>query len=154
MAVQNQNNKKQNKHKQLIGGIIATALCGAGVNNDFNAGMALLADYITETEQYNSEIRTAACYALGLCYLGSQNVDVRDLLIPLLIGEELDAKGKAMCALSLGMVFVGSSDQGVLGLLFATIDEVKTHQQINVLLQLQLVLVCFNVVMLFQKNLK
>jgi len=113
------------KEQSILGGIVATALCGAGITNDFNAGIALLSDYVTDSETHSLEIRTTAIYSLGISYLGTHNEELRELFVPLLFSDELDDNGKAICALALGLVFLGSCDNTLAEVFIATMSELK-----------------------------
>lgn len=71
--------------------------------------MALLCDE-TYLDNKNPQIKMSAIMGLGLAYAGSQRDVLKDSLLPILTDSSLSLELSAMAAVSLGMMFVGSSD--------------------------------------------
>lgn len=94
------------------GALLATGIINTGVRLDSEPALALLGD-TEKLQNKNPLIRTAAIMGLGLAYAGSDKEDLLELLLPLVGDTSLDMQTSAMAALSLGMIFVGSSNSDV-----------------------------------------
>ncbi|KAL8514388.1 hypothetical protein ACS0TY_013486 [Phlomoides rotata] len=82
--------------------------------------LALLADYV---EKENYSIKIGAIMGLGLAYAGSQNEQVRGILMHVLAEGKTPLVVVAFTAISLGLVFVGSCNEDVAQeIIFALMD--------------------------------
>jgi 26S proteasome regulatory subunit N1 len=93
------------------GACLGVGIVTSGVRNEAEPAMALLCDYITD-EGCSSTVRTASVCGLGLAYAGTQNEDVKELLVPPCCNTG-DITESSMAALSLGLVYVGSCNEDV-----------------------------------------
>ena len=94
------------------GALLAVGIANSGVRMDAEPALALLGD--SENLNNNSvAMRMASIMGLGLSYAGSNREDLLDLLLPIVDDTSLDFQLSAMAALSLGIIFVGSSEHRV-----------------------------------------
>ncbi|PMD13658.1 putative 26S proteasome regulatory subunit rpn-1 [Hyaloscypha hepaticicola] len=94
------------------GSLLAFGIMSSGVRIDSDPILALLGD----EERLNHKspmVRVAAIMGLGLTYAGSNREALLDLLLPIVGDTNQDMQISAMAALSLGMIFVGSSNSDV-----------------------------------------
>lgn len=94
------------------GAMLAIGIMNSGVRIDSDPALALLGD----EEKLNHKspmVRVASIMGLGLAYAGSNREALLDLLLPIVTDTSLDMQISAMAALSLGMIFVGSSNSDV-----------------------------------------
>jgi 26S proteasome regulatory subunit N1 len=94
------------------GSLLAMGIMSSGVRIDSDPILALLGD----EERLNHKspmVRVAAIMGLGLTYAGSNREALLDLLLPIVGDTSQDMQISAMAALSLGMIFVGSSNSDV-----------------------------------------
>jgi 26S proteasome regulatory subunit N1 len=94
------------------GAMLAIGIMNSGVRIDSDPALALLGD----EEKLNHKspmVRVASIMGLGLAYAGSNREALLDLLLPIVADTSLDMQISAMAALSLGMIFVGSSNSDV-----------------------------------------
>ncbi|KAI9675932.1 MAG: proteasome regulatory particle base subunit [Trizodia sp. TS-e1964] len=94
------------------GSMLAIGIMNSGVRIDSDPALALLAD----EDNLNSKvpaIKIASIMGLGLSYAGTNNQAVLSILLPMIADPSLNIQISAMAALSLGMVFVGSSNSDV-----------------------------------------
>jgi 26S proteasome regulatory subunit N1 len=94
------------------GSLLAFGIMSSGVRIDSDPILALLGD----EERLNHKspmVRVAAIMGLGLTYAGSNREALLDLLLPIVGDTSQDMQISAMAALSLGMIFVGSSNSDV-----------------------------------------
>ncbi|TAQ85936.1 hypothetical protein B7494_g5747 [Chlorociboria aeruginascens] len=94
------------------GTMLAIGIMNSGVRIDSHPALALLADD-DKLHNKNPLIRVAAIMGLGLSYAGSNWGELLRYLLPLVTDTSLDMQISAMAALSLGMIFVGSSNSDV-----------------------------------------
>ncbi|RDW80661.1 26S proteasome regulatory subunit RPN1 [Coleophoma crateriformis] len=94
------------------GALLAIGIMNSGVRIDSDPALALLGD-TDKLLHKNPLVRVAAIMGLGLSYAGSNRTEVLDILLPLVGDTSLDMQISAMAALSLGMVFVGSSNSDI-----------------------------------------
>jgi 26S proteasome regulatory subunit N1 len=110
------------------GALLATGIINTGVRLDSEPALALLGD-TEKLQNKNPLIRTAAIMGLGLAYAGSDKEDLLELLLPLVGDTSLDMQTSAMAALSLGMIFVGSSNSDVSSAIVETfLNDDRKHQ--------------------------
>lgn len=94
------------------GSLLAFGIMSSGVRIDSDPILALLGD----EERLNHKspmVRVAAIMGLGLTYAGSNREALLDLLLPIVGDTNQGMQISAMAALSLGMIFVGSSNSDV-----------------------------------------
>jgi 26S proteasome regulatory subunit N1 len=110
------------------GALLATGIINTGVRLDSEPALALLGD-AEKLQNKNPLIRTAAIMGLGLAYAGSDKEELLELLLPLVGDTALDMQTSAMAALSLGMIFVGSSNSDVSSAIVETfLNDDRKHQ--------------------------
>jgi 26S proteasome regulatory subunit N1 len=94
------------------GALLAIGIVNSGVRNDADPALSLLGD----TDNLHSksvQIRMASIMGLGLSYAGSAREELLSFLLPILEDSSLEIQLSAMAAVSLGMIFVGSSNHQV-----------------------------------------
>jgi len=110
------------------GALLATGIVNTGVRLDSDPALALLGD----SDKLNHKeplIRVSAIMGLGLAYAGSNKDELLALLLPLVEDTSLDMQTSAMAALSLGIIFVGSSNSDVSEAIVQTmLDDDRKHQ--------------------------
>ncbi|KAG5370284.1 26S proteasome regulatory subunit rpn-1 [Yarrowia sp. C11] len=112
------------------GALLGMGIVTAGVYDETDAAVALLADHITEepsAENNNGNAyslnQLSAVMGLGIAYAGSRRVDLLDMLLPLVQDTDTSMKTSAMAALSLGHIFVGSANGDVVSALLGSLLE-------------------------------
>lgn len=94
------------------GALLGTGMIGSGVRLEADPVLALLGD--PEVWQEKSvPVRVAAIMGLGLAYAGSNKEELLEILLPVVEDVSLDMQLSAMAAVSLGLIFVGSSNHQV-----------------------------------------
>ena len=94
------------------GALLAIGIVNSGVRNDGDPALSLLGD----TDNLHSksvQVRMASIMGLGLSYAGSGREELLSYLLPILEDSSLEMQLSAMAAVSLGMIFVGSSNHQV-----------------------------------------
>ena len=94
------------------GALLAIGIVNSGVRNDGDPALSLLGD----TDNLHSksvQVRMASIMGLGLSYAGSGREELLTYLLPILEDSSLEMQVSAMAAVSLGMIFVGSSNHQV-----------------------------------------
>lgn len=94
------------------GSLLAYGVVNSGVSMDGDPVISLLSD----DDVLNSPkpaMRMAAIMGLGLSYAGSNREDLLEYLLPVVEDSGLEIQLSAMAAVSLGMIFVGSSNHQV-----------------------------------------
>ncbi|KAI9829873.1 MAG: proteasome regulatory particle base subunit [Sarea resinae] len=110
------------------GAMLAIGILNSGVRIDSDPAMALLSDP-DNLESKSVPIRMASIMGLGLSYAGSNKEELLELLLPIVGDTTLDMQLSAMAALSLGLIFVGSSNSDVSGAIVQTFfDEDRKNQ--------------------------
>jgi 26S proteasome regulatory subunit N1 len=94
------------------GAMLAIGIMNSGVRIDSDPALALLGDE-DKLNHKSPMVRVASIMGLGLAYAGSNREALLDLLLPIVTDTSLDMQLSAMAALSLGMIFVGSSNSDV-----------------------------------------
>ena len=94
------------------GALLAIGILNSGVRIDSDPALALLSDP-ENLEAKNVPMRVASIMGLGLAYAGSNKEDLLDVLLPIVEDVSLDMQLSAMAAVSLGLIFVGSSNHQV-----------------------------------------
>ncbi|KAJ3164106.1 proteasome regulatory particle base subunit [Geranomyces variabilis] len=93
------------------GALLAIGLVNAGVRNESDPALALLSEYVDNT---NSGLRIAAIVALGIAYAGTGREDVGELLSPLVGDYKLSMEISSLATLSLGLIFVGQMNGDII----------------------------------------
>ncbi|KAK2877078.1 proteasome regulatory particle base subunit [Arthroderma sp. PD_2] len=94
------------------GALLGIGILNAGVRVDSDPALALLGDY-DNLESKSIPMRVASIMGLGLAYAGSCKEELLELLLPIVEDVSVDMQISAMAAVSLGMIFVGSSNHQV-----------------------------------------
>ncbi|KAK5204085.1 proteasome regulatory particle base subunit [Exophiala xenobiotica] len=94
------------------GALLAYGVVNSGVRMEGDPVISLLSDDDV-LQNGKPSMRLAAIMGLGLSYAGSNREDLLDYLLPIVEDQNLDMQLSAMAAVSLGMVFVGSSNYQV-----------------------------------------
>jgi 26S proteasome regulatory subunit N1 len=94
------------------GSFLAYGVVSSGVKIESDPVMSLLADDDVLSSGRPS-FRLAAIMGLGLSYAGSGREDLLDFLLPIVEDSSQEMQLSAMAAVSLGMIFVGSSNHQV-----------------------------------------
>jgi len=94
------------------GALLAYGIVNSGVRMEGDPVISLLSDDDV-LQNAKPSIRMAAIMGLGLSYAGSAREDLLDYLLPIVEDSSLDMQLSAMAAVSLGMIFVGSSNHQV-----------------------------------------
>merc|ERR1712000_501288 len=94
------------------GALLAYGVVNSGVRMEGDPVISLLSDDAV-LQHGKPSMRLAAIMGLGLSYAGSNREDLLDYLLPIVEDQNLDMQVSAMAAVSLGMVFVGSSNYQV-----------------------------------------
>lgn len=101
------------------GARLAVGVACAGMRSETNVALAVLGDSV---EGKNRDERVAAIFGLGLAYAGQAKEDILTSLIGLVSAEESD-EISAIAALALGMVFVGTRNEEVTGMILTDLIE-------------------------------
>jgi 26S proteasome regulatory subunit N1 len=112
------------------GALLATGILNSGVRMDSEPALALLS---TE-ENLNSKhviMRMASIMGLGLACAGTNKEDLLELLLPIVEDTSLDMQLSAMAALSLGLIFVGSSNDRVSEAIITTLLDEERQKQLK-----------------------
>ncbi|KKK22821.1 26S proteasome regulatory subunit rpn-1 [Aspergillus rambellii] len=94
------------------GALLSIGILNSGVRIDSDPALALLSDP-DNLEAKNLPMRVASIMGLGLAYAGSNKEELLDVLLPIVEDVSLDMQLSAMAAVSLGLIFVGSSNHQV-----------------------------------------
>ncbi len=112
------------------GALLATGILNSGVRMDSEPALALLS---TE-DNLNSKhviMRMASIMGLGLACAGANKEDLLELLLPIVEDTSLDMQLSAMAALSLGLIFVGSSNDRVSEAIITTLLDEERQKQLK-----------------------
>lgn len=112
------------------GAALATGILNSGVHSEADPALALLGDAEALRSSSVSK-RMATIMGLGLSYAGSNKEDLLELLLPIVDDSSLDMKLSAMAAVSLGLVFVGSSNDAVSGAIANTLMNKDRQKQME-----------------------
>lgn len=94
------------------GALLAYGVVNSGVRMEGDPVISLLSDDDI-LQNGKPATRMAAIIGLGLSYAGSNREDLLDYLLPIVEDSGLEMQLSAMAAVSLGMIFVGSSNHQV-----------------------------------------
>ncbi|EEH10113.1 26S proteasome regulatory subunit [Histoplasma capsulatum G186AR] len=112
------------------GGLLGIGILNSGVRLDADPAMALLSESIGP-EAESVHVRVAAIMGLGLAYAGSCKEELLELLLPIVEDVALDMQISAMAAVSLGMIFVGSSNHQVSEAIATTLMDEERQRQMK-----------------------
>lgn len=112
------------------GALLAIGVLNSGVRMDSEPAMALLS-----TEENigakSVQMRIASIMGLGLSCAGTNKEELLELLLPIVENTELDMQLSAMAALSLGLIFVGSSNDTVTQAIITTLLDEDRQKQLK-----------------------
>ncbi|KAL9102955.1 MAG: hypothetical protein Q9163_001942 [Psora crenata] len=112
------------------GALLAIGILNSAVRTDSEPALALLS---TE-ESINSghlPTRVASIMGLGLSCAGTNKDELLELLLPIVEDTSLEMQLSAMAALSLGLIFVGSSDDRVSQAIITTLLDEERQKQLK-----------------------
>ena len=112
------------------GALLAIGISNSGVKIDSDPAMALLCDD-DGINNKNALIRVASIMGLGLAYAGTMRQEMVDSLLPIVEDTSLDMQISAMAALSLGFIFVGSSDHRISEAIITTLLDEERQKQLK-----------------------
>ena len=113
------------------GALLAIGILNSGVRLDSDPALALLGDP-ENLESKSIPMRVASIMGLGLSYAGTNKEELLEILLPIVEDVSLDMQLSAMAAVSLGLIFVGSSNHQVSEAIANTLmDEERQKQQIG-----------------------
>jgi 26S proteasome regulatory subunit N1 len=94
------------------GALLALGIVNSGIRNDGDPALSLLGD-ADNLHNKSVQVRMASIMGLGLSYAGSSREELLSYLLPIVEDSSLEMQLSAMAAVSLGMIFVGSSNHQV-----------------------------------------
>ena len=112
------------------GALLAIGILNSGVQIDSDPAMALLSDP-ENIESKSVPMRMASIMGLGLSYAGTSKEELLELLLPIVEDTGLDMQLSAMAALSLGLIFVGSSNDRVSEAIITTLLDEERQKQLK-----------------------
>ena len=112
------------------GALLAIGILNSGVWMDSEPALALLG---TDENLHQGSTRTkmASVMGLGLSYAGTMRDDFIDVLLPLVEDTSLEMSISAMAALSLGFIFIGTSNSRVSQAIITTFMDEQRQKQLN-----------------------
>lgn len=111
------------------GGCLAIGIVSSGVRNDSDPAIALLSEYLEGSPHI---VKTAAICGLGIAYASARRTEVQELLVPIVSNtEDSNIAEVSLAALSLGMVFVGTCDDEIAGVLIQRLMEASEEELNN-----------------------
>ena len=112
------------------GGYLAVGIMNSGIRDDTDSALSLLG--VDESLGSKSvQVRMASIMGLGLALANSNREDVLELLLPIVEDTSLDMQLSAMAALSLGLIFVGSSSDRVSEAIITTLLDEDRQKQLK-----------------------
>ena len=112
------------------GALLAIGISNSGVKIDSDPAMALLCDDDAINNK-NVMIKVASIMGLGLSYAGTMRQEMLDALLPIVEDTSVDMQISAMAALSLGLIFVGSSDHRISEAIVTTLLDEERQKQLK-----------------------
>lgn len=112
------------------GALLAIGILNSGVRMDSEPALALLS---TEENLGGKSVpmRMASIMGLGIAYAGTRKEELLDLLLTIVEDTSLDMQLSAMAALSLGLIFVGSSNDRVSEAIITTLLDEDRQKQLK-----------------------
>ena len=112
------------------GALLAIGIINSGVRIDAEPALALLSGE-ENIGSKNVPTRMASIMGLGLACAGTNKDDLLELLLPIVEDTSLDMQISAMAALSLGLIFVGSSNDRVSEAIITTLLDEERQKQLK-----------------------
>ncbi|PUU73527.1 armadillo-type protein [Tuber borchii] len=112
----------QEEENIKAGAALAIGILNCGIRTEPEPAMALLCDD-SYLESKSVPIRVCAIMGLGLAYAGSQRAEFLEHLLPIIGDSSITLQVSAMAALSLGLIFVGSSNGDISSAIIQTLME-------------------------------
>ncbi|CAG7940079.1 unnamed protein product [Penicillium salamii] len=112
------------------GALLAIGILNSGVRVESDPALALLSDP-DNLEAKNVPMRVASIMGLGLAYAGSNKEELLEVLLPIVEDASLDMQLSAMAAVSLGLIFVGSSNHQVSEAIATTLMDEERQKQLK-----------------------
>ena len=112
------------------GALLAIGILNSAVRMDSEPAMALLSTE-DNINSKNVPMRVASIMGLGLSCAGTNKEDLLELLLPIVEDTSLEMQLSAMAALSLGLIFVGSSDDRVSQAIITTLLDEERQKQLK-----------------------
>lgn len=112
------------------GALLAVGMLNSGVREPAEPAMAVLADPEILNHK-KKEIRISGIMGLGLAYAGTQKEEMREILRDYITDTSLDMQLSSMAALSLGLIFVGSSDSDISEAIVSTFFDPDRETQLK-----------------------
>ena len=112
------------------GGHLAVGIMSSGIRDDTDSSLSLLGGDDSLGSK-SVQVRMASIMGLGLAYANSNREDVLELLLPIVEDTSLDMQLSAMAALSLGLIFVGSSNDRVSEAIITTLLDEERQKQLK-----------------------
>lgn len=112
------------------GALLAIGILNSGVRLDSDPALALLGDP-ENLESKDIPMRVASIMGLGLSYAGTNKDELLEILLPIVEDVSLDMQLSAMAAVSLGLIFVGSSNHQVSEAIANTLMDEERQKQLK-----------------------
>lgn len=93
-----------------MGACIAIGVFCSGQTSEVDPAKAFLNDFIGGKEQYS---KLGSIIGIGIAYAGSARESFIEDLVPIVVDGNLNVEVRAYAALSLGLIFVGTSNEDV-----------------------------------------
>lgn len=91
------------------GACIGIGLCSTGIYDENHPAKAML----FEALKGGDDSKLGAIIGLGFAYAGTNNTDIQEELVPIIIDTSLNQDLSAFAALSLGLIFVGQANDEI-----------------------------------------
>ncbi|KAL9136131.1 MAG: hypothetical protein Q9175_002662 [Cornicularia normoerica] len=112
------------------GAFLAVGIMNSGIRDETDSSLSLLG--VEESLGAKSvQIRIASIMGLGLAYANTNREELLELLLPIVEDTSLDMQLSAMAALSLGLIFVGSSNDRVSEAIITTLLDEERQKQLK-----------------------
>lgn len=112
------------------GSLLAIGILMSGVRMEHEPAFLLLGDE-KNLGSDKRPIRVASIMGLGLSYAGTNKEELLETLLPIVEDTSLDMQLSAMAALSLGLIFVGSSNHKVSEAIITTLLDEDREKQLK-----------------------
>ncbi|RAK79879.1 proteasome regulatory particle base subunit RPN1 [Aspergillus fijiensis CBS 313.89] len=112
------------------GALLSIGILNSGVRIDSDPALALLSDP-ENLEAKSVPMRVASIMGLGLAYAGSNKEELLEVLLPIVEDSALDMQLSAMAAVSLGLIFVGSSNHQVSEAIASTLMDEERQKHLK-----------------------
>lgn len=112
------------------GAALAVGIMNSGVRDETDSSLSLLGSEESLGAK-SVQMRMASIMGLGLAYANTNREDLLELLLPIVEDTSLDMQLSAMAALSLGLAFVGSSNDRVSEAIITTLLDEERQKQLK-----------------------